>query len=104
MSVCYEPGSTNWRPGRGDYGTEYAGDMIELIERMNCSLGCTKAGTAKEIAEMGAGGSCPVISAVWAGFEDGIPELDPRPEGPHCRARVDPVTAGMEPLLGEAES
>lgn len=88
MSVCYEPGSTNWTPGRGDYGTEYAGDLIEIIERLNCALGCTKAD-----------GGCEILARVFLTPEEGIPELDPRREGPHCRAREDPATAGMEPLF-----
>lgn len=98
MSVCYEPGATNWIPGRGDYGTEYAGDLVEIVERLNCSKGCTRSGTAADREAFGGpGGHCEILARIDGRAE--IPELDPRPDGPHCRVREDPATAGMEPLF-----
>jgi hypothetical protein len=99
VSVCYEPGSTEWVPGRGDYGTEYATDLVEIIERHNCVKGCTRSGTQAERDEFGLGGNCEVLARVCV--PAAVPELDPRPDGPHCRVREDPATAGMDPLFPE---
>lgn len=101
MSVVTDSGATDWRPGRGDYGAEYAGDLIEIIERFNCSKGCTRSGSQADRDEFGPGGNCTVLAAVFMSPEEGIPELDPRPDGPHCRARQDPATVGMDPLFPE---
>ncbi len=98
MSVV-EVGPEGWVPGRGDYGTEYSSDLIEIVERHNCVKGCTKAGSAAEREEFGPGGNCEVLAMIGADVP--IPELEPRPAGPHCTARKDPATAGMAPLFGE---
>lgn len=111
-----DTGQTDWKPGRGDYGADHASDMIELIEELNCSLGCTKAGSRVIRAEFGPGGNCSVLLAVFLGPDDvGIPELDPRPEGPHCRAREAPPAPeprgprprrpppGMSPLFSDGD-
>jgi hypothetical protein len=99
VSVVTPESGEPWTPGRGDYGTEYAGDLIEIIEAHNCVKGCTRTGTPREIEDYGPGGTCEILARV--SIPDAVPELDPRPEGPHCTARVDPATVGMEPLFGE---
>lgn len=99
MSVV-PAGPEGWIPGRGDYGTEYSGDLVAIIEAHNCVKGCTRAGTAAQQAEFGPGGCCGVLARVALGNQP-VPELDPRPDGPHCTAREDPATAGMEPLFTE---
>ena len=80
------PGPEGWAPGRGDYGCEYATDLIPIIERLNCVHGCANSGTPEAKAEYGPGGDCAILAATF--LEKPIPELDPRPEGPHCRARI----------------
>lgn len=97
MSVV-EVGPEGWMPGRGDYGSEYSGDLIQIIERHNCLKGCTKSGTEAEREEFGPGGTCNILARVSLG-QDAVPELDPRPDGPHCTARQDPAVVGMEPLF-----
>lgn len=94
-----EPGG--WAPGRGDYGCEYGTDLIPIIEAHNCVKGCVSAGTQADIAEFGPGGNCHILALVAAADGTPIPELDPRQEGPHCRTRQDPATAGMDPLFPE---
>lgn len=70
---------------RGDYGCEYAADIVELIEGSNCTLGCTHAGTADEIAEFGPGGLCGLLMDVLAQIP--VPELRRDPDGITCAAR-----------------
>jgi hypothetical protein len=80
-----------WRPGRGDYGADNSSDLVELIEEHNCVKGCTLAGTLAERREFGPGGNCSILMRVaTADTNDPIRELDPRREGPHCTARVEP--------------
>lgn len=90
MSVCYQPGSEDWRPHRGDYGTEYSFDLVAIIEEMNCSAGCVFAISANS-GGLGPGGACSVLNAVAAGDGTPIPELDPRPSGPFCRKQQIPA-------------
>jgi hypothetical protein len=92
-------GPEGWIPGRGDYGTEYSSDLIEIVERLNCVKGCTKAGGPAEREEFGPGGNCHTLALIGADVP--IPELEPRPDGPHCTAREDPAVAGMDALFGE---
>lgn len=97
MTVVTPEPDKPWTPGRGDYGTEYAGDLIAIIEAHNCVKGCTRAGTPREIEDYGPGGTCEILARV--SIPDAVPELDPRAEGPHCSARVDPATASTDPLF-----
>lgn len=104
MNVTWnaETERVEWAPYRGDYGTYYSTDTIELIEEHNCVKGCTRSGTKAQRAEFGPGGNCHVLALVSLGdYGEVRPELEPRPEGPHCTAREDPATAGMESLFGE---
>jgi hypothetical protein len=94
--IPLEPGEP-WKPGRGDYGCEYAGNLIEIVEQHNCVKGCTKAGTPEQVAEHGPGGVCDVLVRIFT--EEPVPELDPRPDGPVCTVREDPATVGMDPLF-----
>lgn len=101
MNVTWnaETKSPEWAPWRGDYGAHYGADLIPLIEERSCVKGCTRAGTQAQRDEFGPGGSCYVLARVSLGeYGQVIPELEPRPDGPHCTAREDPATAGMEPL------
>jgi hypothetical protein len=82
------PGATDWCPGRGDYGTDHASDMIALVEKLNCVKGCRFAGDAATRAQFGPGGDCGVLGRIWFEPEKGIPELDPQPAGPFCRKRT----------------
>lgn len=116
MNVTYNPDTARveWAPYRGDYGAHYAHETIELIEEHNCVKGCTRSGTEPEREEFGPGGNCHILAMVALGDHDrAIPELDPRPAGPHCDARQVPVpvlpgfdreeferaTAGIDPLF-----
>ena len=99
MSVV-EVGPEGWVPGRGDYGSEYSSDLIEIIEAHNCIKGCAHSGTDHDREEFGPGGNCHTLAVVSMGDQETpIPELDPTPDGPICRRRQDPATAGMEPLF-----
>lgn len=81
------PGSITWHPYRGDYGTDHSTDMIAIVEELNCSKGCAHAGPRSKRREFGPGGVCPIIGMIGlSSYGDQIPELDPRDEGPHCRA------------------
>lgn len=53
-----------WLPARGDYGTEYAAELIELVEARNCSAGrgCVHAGRVRDIREQGPGGVCRLLA------------------------------------------
>jgi hypothetical protein len=102
MNVTWNPDTeqVEWAPYRGDYGVHYAGELIEGIEELNCVKGCLKAGTQAQRDEFGPGGNCDVLAIVSIGeYGQTIPELDPRPDGPHCTARQDPATAGAAPLF-----
>jgi hypothetical protein len=99
MSTVFPVGPGGWVPGRGDYGAEYATDLIRIIEQRNCVKGCTHAGSPAEVAEFGPGGCCPILARTFT--EDALPEIDPRPDGPHCDARHDPATTGTTPLIEE---
>ena len=95
-----------WIPGRGDYGSDHCSDLIMIVEEDNCSRGrgCVKAGTLAQRAEFGDGGVCPHILAVILG--DPVPELDPLPEGPVCRAyeeRPPPVARGKRRPPGQGD-
>jgi len=85
-------------PMRGDFGAEHATDLIPIVEATNCSHGCLKAGPPADIAEFGPGGNCHVLAMLMIG---GVPveELTVVEDRIDCSARVDPATAGMEPLL-----
>jgi hypothetical protein len=86
MTVC-TPGPEGHVFGRGDYGSEYAADVIEIIERANCAKGCARAGGPEAIASVGApGGSCDILARIWD--QQPVPEIDPRDDGPVCNARV----------------
>ena len=102
MNVTYNADTSlvEWAPYRGDYGAHYAHELIEVIEERNCVKGCTRSGTQADRDEFGPGGNCHILAMVALGtYGEIIPELDPQPEGPHCRARQDPAIAGMEPLF-----
>ena len=106
MNVTYNPdtGRVEWAPYRGDYGAHYGTDLIDLIEAGNCSKGCARSGTQAERDEFGPGGNCHVLALVALGdYGEIVHGLDPRPAGPHCHARQDPATAGMEPLFPEVQ-
>lgn len=99
-------GSTTWIPGRGDYGTEYASELIEVIESGNCKKGCLRSGSDAEKAEFGPGGNCGILAMVALGDgETPVPELDPTPRYPTCRVRepiptdFEVATRDMEPLF-----
>jgi hypothetical protein len=94
VSVCYEPGSEDWIPGRGDYGTEYSFDLVDLVERMNCSAGCVFAISANS-GGLGPGGTCSILNQVGLGENVPIPELDPRPSGPFCRKQRVPAEQAL---------
>jgi hypothetical protein len=107
----FHSGSVTWIPHRGDYGVHYSAELIELIEDRNCHFGCLRSGTDADREEFGPGGRCTVLAFVGIGdVSTPIPELDPRPDGPFCRAR-EPVptdfelaTRDMEPLFGQDPS
>jgi hypothetical protein len=104
VNVTYNgtTGRVEWAPYRGDYGAHYGTELIPVIEAGNCVKGCTHAGKQKAIDEFGPGGICSVLARVgFIAYGEIIPELDPRPTGPHCYAREDPATAGMDPLFPE---
>ena len=85
---------------RGDFGAEYATDLIPIVEATNCALGCTKAGPTSAIAELGPGGTCHVLAMLSLGDGTPVPELTRAGlRRIDCSARVDPATAGMETLL-----
>ena len=73
--------------GRGDYGCECAIDLVEHVERANCSWGCTRSGTAEERAVLGPGGNCDLLARLGMGTEP-MPEFDPLSNGLHCEART----------------
>jgi len=95
-------GPLDWVPGRGDYGTEYAFALVEIIEEHNCSKGCVFA-VRDAVDEWGPGGNCSVLAMIGADVP--VPELNPLPAGPVCRKREAPPsefdlsTVGMDPLL-----
>ena len=100
-----KPGTTEWKPGRGDYGAEHAGDVLLMVEATTCSRGhgCVHAGSDSDREEFGPGGNCVVLARLFR--NEVMPELDPQPSGPVCRSyeqRPDPAVAGIEPLFGEA--
>lgn len=102
MNITYNPDTerVEWSPYRGDYGAHHSQDVIEAIEADSCIKGCTRSGTQAERDEFGPGGNCHILALVALGeYGQIIPELDPRPDGPHCTAREDPATVGMEPLF-----
>lgn len=86
--------------GRGDYGTDHAGTLVELIEQWNDCRRCIHGGTGQQDAS----GSCPVVLAVFA--EEYTPDLvdvpgdaehDRRPHI-HCtRREARPVRAPRPP-------
>ena len=96
------PGPEGHVFGRGDYGCEYAADIVAIIERFNCSKGCVRAGTAEDIASIGGpSGLCDIALRVFE--TKPVPEIDPRKDGPVCNARQpipepDPYE-GVEPLF-----
>lgn len=56
--------AAGWLPHRGDYGTEYAGELVELVEARCCGAGrgCANAGTRAAIKRVGgAGGTCRLL-------------------------------------------
>lgn len=63
--------------GRGDYGAEYASDIVEIVERMNCSKGCRWAIEDDP--------TCQILANIYDLRP--VPEIDPRPDGPVCNAR-----------------
>lgn len=87
-----------WLPGRGDYGTEYATELIALIEARNCAQGCNNAGPAAAREDFGPGGTCHWLALI------SIPERvtgfvhDGR-DAPLCTNRADPATANTDPLF-----
>jgi hypothetical protein len=120
--VSFDVTDEGWLPSRGDYGTHYADQLIQLIEARNCIQGCTHAGTLAAIREHGPGGTCHLLALVGLpervkGFEhDGGVTTIEQPDdargsrwgvipagtpAPLCAERVDPATVGMEPLFGE---
>lgn len=56
-----------WLAHRGDYGTEYAAELVSAIEQRNCSLGCAKSGTREQRRMYGPGGVCPLLALVSMG-------------------------------------
>lgn len=72
--------------GRGDYGSEYATDLVAKIDGWNCALGCQRAGDDAARAEFGPGGNCSLLAQLFAKVP--VPEFDPRQNGIHCIARV----------------
>ncbi len=71
--------------GRGDYGTEYAHNLIEKIEQWNCSRGaCVHSGTEADRAESGPGGTCHLLASVF--FGQPVPEFDPQRERIVCES------------------
>lgn len=50
-----------WVARRGDYGTEYAAELVYAIEQRNCSLGCAKSGTREQRRMYGPGGVCRLL-------------------------------------------
>jgi len=96
-----------WQPHRGDYGTEYAGDLVELIEQRNCVQGCTLAGARKLRREVGPGGSCIHLCTISLG-DPVTGFVDDGGDAPLCTHRVPPPPpvrrgrrrrAGVEPLF-----
>lgn len=73
-----------WLPARGDYGTEYAAELVYAIERRNCALGCARSGTRQNRRDYGPGGLCPLLAIV------SIPDRvrgfshDGNPDAPLC--------------------
>jgi hypothetical protein len=57
---------------RGDYGAEYASELIELVERDNCSLGCTYPDPSTVLV-FGPGGDCDLLIALF--LEVPVPEF-----------------------------
>jgi hypothetical protein len=81
-----KPGPEGVIFGRGDYGCEYASDVIAIIEQFNCVKGCARAGDLVGPALGGSpGGSCDILDRIWS--EEPVPEIDPRDEGPVCKVR-----------------
>jgi hypothetical protein len=96
VSRGFHAGSTAWIPNRGDDGAYYSADLIEVIEDGNCRFGCLRSGTDADREEFGPGGNCTVLALVGLGDQSTpIPELDPRPDGPFCRAR-EPLPTDFE--------
>jgi hypothetical protein len=71
---------------RGDYGADYAIDLIPLVERTSCDQGCARAGSDEQIAEFGSGGVCNLLALMCVPEE--VAQFDAREDGIHCSARV----------------
>lgn len=114
MNVTYNAKTEHveWAPYRGDYGADHSSDLIEAVEDLNCSKGCTRSGSKAAREEFGPGGNCHVLAALaMAEYGGVVPELEPAPSGPHCRARIElppkpeprprrhPAPAGIPPLF-----
>jgi hypothetical protein len=86
--------------GRGDYGAEYAGDLVRIVEQGNCVKDCAKS-DPKDRGEFGPGGNCIHLANLFVGLP--IPEFDPRPDGIVCEVyESDEITAPLWPEpLGE---
>lgn len=80
--VRIKPGLPGHVFGRGDYGSDYAIDVIDLIEERNCSLGCRHGDPANPDHP---GGTCDILLRVAT--ESPVPEIDPRADGPVCTRR-----------------
>lgn len=89
--------ATPYTPGR-DRRFPYASAAIEHIEARCCALGCVRAGSPADIAAHGAGGTCPVLAAIFFETEP-IPEITDDGESLTCQVREDPAVAAMEPLF-----
>jgi hypothetical protein len=77
--------------GRGDYGTDYAGELIEKVEAWNCVRGCYHA--VGQDPEYGPGGLCHLLANLIA--ELPIPEFIPHARSIECTARI-PVPSDAE--------
>lgn len=84
--------------GRGDYGCHYASGVVELVEKHNCSKGCTVP-DPKDVAEFGPGGTCGLLALLFTG--DPIPEFEALPTHVVCHARTTEIP-GQTDLLGGA--
>lgn len=99
----YDITDEGYLPRRGDYNTEYAGQLVELIERNRCARGqgCVNAGTEADIAEHGPGGVCPHLAEVLlpARCSVLVPGVAFAPQCTAYEQRPLPVPDGQEPLL-----